>query len=349
MDNVTNYPVILIPTYQPGPPLMTILQDLQAAGYHDIVVVNDGSSSDCDDVLQQAEALDGVTLLHHPVNQGKGRALKTGFNHILLHYPDRVVITSDGDGQNSIEQIDALRAVVDQCAEDLVLGTRRYKDTEHVPLSNWLGNKLTIAAFYLLTGLRYGDTQTGLRAYRPAMMRRLLTVTGERFEFENVMLLAVRTHRVDYAETPIQAIYEMGNTSSHFNKVKDSVRIYSRILQFAALPAAAGLMGALLCWTLWTAMNGAASLQAVGAYGAGLLLSGVIQSVVMKDRRLAFVLLMLLKTALLCGLFYLLMQWMTSLMGIWWLCAVVAVPWGYRLYLRCRYGKAPKRMKAATK
>lgn len=77
-----------------------------------------------------------------------------------------------------------------------------------------------------LTGITVSDTQTGLRGIPAAFMQQLLMVKGERFEFETNMLLETKTRKIPIVEVPIKTIYIEENKTSHFNPIKDSVRIY---------------------------------------------------------------------------------------------------------------------------
>ena len=77
-----------------------------------------------------------------------------------------------------------------------------------------------------LTGITVSDTQTGLRGIPAAFMQELLMVKGERFEFETNMLLETKVRRVSIIEVPIKTIYIEENKTSHFNPIKDSIKIY---------------------------------------------------------------------------------------------------------------------------
>ena len=70
------------------------------------------------------------------------------------------------------------------------------------------------------------DTQTGLRGISSLFMKQLLKVKGERFEFETNMLLETKTKKIPIVEVPIRTIYLEENKTSHFNPVRDSVKIY---------------------------------------------------------------------------------------------------------------------------
>lgn len=67
-------------------------------------------------------------------------------------------------------------------------------------------------------------------------MKQLLKVKGERFEFETNMLLETKTKKIPIVEVPIRTIYLEENKTSHFNPVRDSVKIYLIFGKFLFLP-----------------------------------------------------------------------------------------------------------------
>ena len=226
MQEATSIPVI-IPSLEPDGRLPALLGEMKAAGIRNIVLVDDGSGPGWAPLFEEARSKYGCTVLRHAVNLGKGRALKTAFNHCLNTWPDAPgAVTADSDGQHSVSDI--LRVAGALCAEpgSLVLGCRDFDGPSVPPKSRW-GNKITCFVFKALCGVAVSDTQTGLRAVPAAFMRRLLTVPGERFEFESNMLIETRD-RLPIEQLPIQTIYDSKeHHSSHFHPLRDSARIYA--------------------------------------------------------------------------------------------------------------------------
>ena len=128
------------------------------------------------------------------------------------------------------------------CAEPdkLVLGVRTFGKT--VPLRSRLGNHLTRAVMYLITGQRIADTQTGLRGIPHPLMQRLLRVAGTGYEFELEMLIICKHNSQPMVQEKIQTIYIDGNTSSHFNPVLDSLRIYFTLFRFSIVSILTALL-----------------------------------------------------------------------------------------------------------
>lgn len=221
--------IILIPSLDPDEMLGKYVKGLKEAGFDKIVIVNDGSKNDNLKFFPEKDEF--VEIIKHAVNQGKGRALKTGFHYILNNYSsDEIagVITADADGQHSVE--DTAKVAQELVKKrNFVLGTRNF-DEEQVPFKSRNGNKITTNVFHLFFGKRIHDTQTGLRGIPYGFLKKCLTLKGERFEYEINMLIDAVRSELTISEVSIQTIYFDSNRATHFSAVKDSVRIYSVIL-----------------------------------------------------------------------------------------------------------------------
>ena len=217
---------VVIPSYEPDEKLIDLLSRLRETGFQNLVLVDDGSGQTYDHFFRRAREDFGARVLCHAVNQGKGRALKTAFNYCLKEFPDAPgVITADSDGQHSPECILACVDALLAHRDSLVLGCRCFEG-EDVPARSQFGNKCTRVVMKYLTGLSVSDTQTGLRGIPAFFMEQLLMVKGERFEFETNMLLETKARKIPVVEVPIRTIYIEDNRTSHFNPIKDSVKIY---------------------------------------------------------------------------------------------------------------------------
>ncbi|WP_405096581.1 glycosyltransferase family 2 protein [Micromonospora sp. NBC_01412] len=223
--------IVLAPVYEPGPRLPEFVAELRdAAPDVHVVVVDDGSGPASARVLDAARDL-GCTVLRHGTNRGKGVALRTGFRHVARACPGHDVVCADADGQHGVADVLRVAGRVEETGV-MVLGVRRF-DGE-VPVRSRAGNGLTRLLFRAATGRPVRDTQTGLRAYPHGLLDWLLTVPGERFEYEmNVLLYAVRAGK-PIEQTTIATRYVADNASSHFGSFTDSVRIYLPLLRFAA-------------------------------------------------------------------------------------------------------------------
>lgn len=222
--------IALIPAYEPSDSLIPLLVSLKENGFS-IVVVDDGSGERYKEIFVNAGLY--ATVLTYPVNHGKGYALRTGLEHIeKAASPDSVIVTLDSDGQHSVEDAGKVCDIAAEYKDSLILGSRGFDSG--VPARSRFGNTVTRFVYRLATGAKVYDTQTGLRAFSYSLIPFLLTVTGDRYEYEMNMLLTCPLRKIPIREVRIKTIYFDNNSGSHFNTFRDSARVYREILKFAA-------------------------------------------------------------------------------------------------------------------
>ncbi|HVY75552.1 MAG TPA: bifunctional glycosyltransferase family 2/GtrA family protein [Puia sp.] len=223
--------IVIIPAYNPPDgSLLSLVTDLKAGGVEQLIVVNDGSSGH-EALFEELEKDSSCIVLHHAVNLGKGRALKTAFNHILKYFPEtRHVVTADADGQHAPEDIVRIIRTTAEDPSGFFIGVRSFGPD--VPLRSRFGNILTRYIFRFLIGLRLSDTQSGLRAIPKSLLPALLKEAGEAYEFELAMLILVKHARIKVHELPIKTVYLNRNESSKFNPFIDSMKIYFVFFRF---------------------------------------------------------------------------------------------------------------------
>lgn len=225
---------LIIPSLDPDEKLSGVVRGALAAGIGDIVLVDDGSKAENKAVFANLAALSGVTLLTHPQNQGKGAALKTAFDWFLQNRPDSAgVVTADGDGQHTTEDILACGRAMQTGEPAVILGCRDFSGPQ-VPPKSRVGNRLTSLVFRLFCGMRISDTQTGLRAIPRQLLPVLRTAQGTRYEYETNMLLMMGEKNIPYREVTIQTLYFEQNSGSHFRPIRDSLRVYGLLLKYMA-------------------------------------------------------------------------------------------------------------------
>lgn len=224
--------VVLIPAYKPNIDIMrTFLKELKKS-FKNVVIVNDGSGKEFDDFYNELEK-DNIVVIKHDVNKGKGRAIKTGFEYILNNYSNITgTITADCDGQHTVSDIEKCAISLRKNHNSLIIGCRNFSEPQ-TPLRSKLGNNLTKFIFIIFIGVNISDTQSGLRAFSPELMKKFLKTNGERYEYETNMLIDCKNSNIEIFEVPIETIYINNNATSHFNPIKDSFIIYKQFFKYA--------------------------------------------------------------------------------------------------------------------
>lgn len=228
----TSSVVWVIPAYNPDAKLVSLVASIREKDTDiPLLVVDDGSGFETQEIFDVLESKYHCIVVHHAVNMGKGRALKTALNEVLLRFPHVLgVVTLDADGQHVYEDVISTLQQFIENPDALVLGVRTFH--KDIPWKSRFGNIITRNVLKILTGLKLTDTQTGLRVIPRAFMKELLVEKGERYEFEMRMLVSAKQKRVAIVESPIQTIYIDDNASSHFRALVDSATIYAVFLKY---------------------------------------------------------------------------------------------------------------------
>ena len=210
---------IVIPTYNNEGTITAVVQaTLQEC--RDVIVVNDGSTDGTRDILH---GMEGITLVEYAENRGKGYALKCGFRRALqlgLAY----AITLDGDGQHYPDDIALFLKANQQHPGALILGSRQMDGIER-SLGSRFANEFSNFWFYVQTGRRLADTQTGYRLYPLKKLHGLELLTS-RYEAELELLVQASWHGVEIVPINIKVYYPpLAERVSHFRPIRDFARI----------------------------------------------------------------------------------------------------------------------------
>ena len=223
--------VVVIPALDPNEEIMNNFIEELVKSFSNIVVVNDGSKPKYDKYFDSLKKKNIVVLRNH-INYGKGRSLKTALNYILNEYKDvKAIVTADSDGQHSVKDIKKVGDSAIKNPNAYILGSRDFKQS-NVPFKSRYGNIITRNVFKIFIGLNITDTQTGLRGMSPEVAKKFLATSGERFEYETNTLIECKEKNIPIVEEAIETIYINDNSESHFNPLKDSIRIYKLFVKY---------------------------------------------------------------------------------------------------------------------
>lgn len=235
--------VILIPAYQPDEKLIGLVEKLNKECDYKIVIVDDGGGKEYSEVFEKVAAL-GAEVISYDKNRGKGVALKTGFEYLKRFDDIEGIITADCDGQHLPKDILRIGEAIKNNKDRIILGIRHF--VGNVPFKSLAGNSITRMIFSLICDKKIYDTQTGLRGFSQDMLDWLCGIEGDRFEYEMNMLIDLKEKDIEVTEVEIETVYIKENKSSHFNPIKDSIKIYLPILKYSLSSIVSGVIDFIL-------------------------------------------------------------------------------------------------------
>lgn len=220
--------IVLIPAYKPDSELSALVKELHVLEFK-ILVVNDGSGVKYNRIFEEISEF--AEVIGYEQNKGKGNALKFGISYIKENYSDfNYFITADADGQHLPQDILRVDEELSQ-KNSIVLSTRVLKGK--IPLRSRFGNALSRFIFTLLTTRYFTDNQSGLRGFSTQHCDWLINVRGNRYDYEMNALFFAQKQHIFIKTIPVEAVYIDGNYSSHFNPLKDTLKIYRQLFYSA--------------------------------------------------------------------------------------------------------------------
>ena len=196
-----------------------------------VVVVNDGSRDQTAAIASQHGAL----VISHLRNQGKGAALRTGFEYATRMRYDGVV-TMDGDGQHDPAEIRQLLEAAEKQQAFVVVGNRMW-DGAVMPRARLWTNRIMSRVVSAAAGCPIPDSQCGFRVIRREVLE-AVPLDARRFEIETEMLLKTAARRWKIVSVPIKSIYS--GHRSHIRPVREGVRFLALVLRHSLQRRGAG-------------------------------------------------------------------------------------------------------------
>ncbi len=193
---------------------------------YEVIVVNDGSTDRTAEIVKDYN----VILVHHEVNLGKGAALKDGF----MKSRGKIVVTLDADGSHNPEDISKLILPLINCNDiDVTIGARFINRTGKSSTSKLhiVGNKIINVVILLMTGKYVSDSQTGFRAFRRDVLRKI-PLNGSRYEIESEMTVGMLKRNMRILEVPINCV-KRNKGYTKISSLKDGFKILKSIFKAA--------------------------------------------------------------------------------------------------------------------
>jgi glycosyltransferase involved in cell wall biosynthesis len=223
---------VLIPVYNEEKTIELIVDQVHAVPVRkEVICVNDMSSDGTKAVLERLAAKGRIDrLIHHPVNRGKGAAIRTA----LAASTGNVVIVQDADLEYDPADWPGLLEPIIEGQADAVFGSR-FLGGPHRVLYFWhsVGNAGLTMFSNMLTNLNLTDMETCYKAVRGDLARGL-RLTSDRFGFEPEITARLAAAHARIFEVPISY---SGRTYAEGKKIgwRDGVAAVWHIIKFNLL------------------------------------------------------------------------------------------------------------------
>ena len=203
---------IILPAYNEGKNIGSVIRAVKKSGDHEIIVVDDGSR---DNTLDVARA-EGCVCVRLNKNMGKGYACKTGAKIAT----NNNLVFIDSDGQLDAKQIPSLLATLKSC--DIAVGVRNMDD---IPIQRKFSNKFARSIVSAAAGKKLGDVLCGFRAIRKNDLFNLQLKKG-RYEFEAEMIIKAVRKGMTIKEVPVSVRYGIGSSMP----ITESAKVTSYVM-----------------------------------------------------------------------------------------------------------------------
>jgi glycosyltransferase involved in cell wall biosynthesis len=191
---------IVIPVFNEPETVLEIVQRVHRLPISkQIIIVNDGSTDNTGESLDQLAYLDDVEIIEHDINRGKGAALQTGFQHARGKY----VIVQDADLE--YDPVDIMKVIepLRNGLSDVVYGSRYLERAEQDPSRlHRFGNWMLTSFSNRMTGLRLTDMETCYKAFRRDVLNQI-QVEQTRFGFEPEITAKIARQQVRIQEVGV--------------------------------------------------------------------------------------------------------------------------------------------------
>ena len=190
---------VIIPVFNEVQTIQEIIKKVKEAPFEkEIIVVDDCSTDGTRDLLKEKEG-DGVTVLFHESNQGKGAAIRTAIPHIS----GDIAIVQDADLEYHPSEYPRLIAPILEGKADVVYGSR-FQGGTHRVLFFWhaVGNKIITTLSNILTDLNLSDMETGYKVFRAEVLKKI-KIESNRFGFEPEITAKIAKMGCHIYEVPI--------------------------------------------------------------------------------------------------------------------------------------------------
>jgi len=222
---------LIVPVYNHHQAIKRVVEQLKPMGLR-CFLINDGSSAECSNVLQQIQQQQSswLTLYERSENGGKGAAVVDGFK-LAIEQGFSHAIQIDADGQHQFDDIKLFIEASELYPERMILGQPVFDQS--VPKKRLYGRQFTNLWVWINT-LSYSiaDGMCGFRCYPLNAVNELLKSAslGQRMDFDIDIVVRLYWQGLDVVNISTEVQYPLDGVS-HFNMLQDNLLISKKHAQ----------------------------------------------------------------------------------------------------------------------
>ena len=191
---------VIIPIFNEVKTIQIILDRVLATGLiNEIILVDDGSLDGTRDLLATWDGRQGIRVVLHEVNQGKGAAVRTG----IAAATGDVILIQDADLEYDPRDYPVLLKPIEEGLADVVYGSRFLGGPRRaVMFWHMIANKMLTFATNLLYNTILSDMETGYKVFRREVLQGIV-LRANRFDFEPEFTAKILKNKARIYEVPI--------------------------------------------------------------------------------------------------------------------------------------------------
>jgi len=218
---------VIIPTYNESKAISGLISQIHKLGLK-VIIIDDGSGDDTAKIALGA----GAEVLRNQSNAGKGASLIKGYAFAVSRGFD-AVISMDGDGQHSADDIEAFIQKAESSGCGIIIGNRMAM-TKGMPFLRVVTNRFMSRIISAVAKQRMPDTQCGFRLIKKEVLQKL-DLSTSKYETESEILIKAARSGFKIESIPIKTIYS--GQKSQINPFVDTFRFLRFIiLEFLRSP-----------------------------------------------------------------------------------------------------------------
>lgn len=219
---------VIIPVFNEASTITTIIERVKATDIpEEIVIVDDGSTDGTRALLAEMDGKEGVRVILHEKNLGKGSAVRTGIDHVT----GDVIIIQDADLEYDPREYANLLKPIYEGLADVVYGSR-FLGAARRPILFWnmVANKLLTFVTNILYNNILSDMETGYKVFRKEVVQGM-TLHARRFDFEPEFTAKILKRKVRIVEVPI-AFFPRDYSQGKKIKTKDAFEAMWTLIKY---------------------------------------------------------------------------------------------------------------------